>query len=78
MDQCPECKGRRLRTTREERDHAVDGALYTGFVRVVACKTCRAILKDPEEEAAFVRDVEHVASGAAPEKEPPRKIHRRK
>ena len=78
MDQCPLCKGRRLRTTREERDHTVDGVLFTGFVKVVVCKTCRAIHKDKPEEAAFVREVELVASGANPEGEEPRKIHRRR
>lgn len=78
LEQCPECKGRRLRVTREERDHTVDAVLYTGFVKVVVCKTCRAILKDREEEGAFVREVERVASGLAPEGEEPRKIHRRR
>jgi hypothetical protein len=64
--------------TREERDHRVDGALYTGFVSVVLCKTCRAVIKDETEEAAFVREVEGVASGAAPEGGTPRKIRRRR
>ena len=78
MDQCPSCKGRRLRVTREERDVTLEGVLFTGFVKVIACKTCRAVQKDPAEEAAFVRDVEAVASNVAPEGSPPRGIHRRR
>ena len=77
MEQCPQCKGRRLRSTREERDHAVDGALYTGFVRVVVCKTCRAVFKDKEEEESFVRAVESVASRRAAPGDEPHRIHRR-
>ena len=76
--ECPSCNGRRLRATREERDHAVNGVLYTGFVKVAVCKTCRAVHKDKEEEEAFVRDVERVASSDAPERAEPRKIHRRR
>jgi hypothetical protein len=78
VEQCPECSGRRLRATREERDHTVGGVLYTGFVKVTVCKTCRAVLKDPSEEAAFVLEVAQIASNAAPEGEPPRKIRRRR
>ena len=78
VEQCPECKGRRLRATREERDHTVDGALYTGFASVVVCKTCGATIKSREEEAAFVRDVEEVARGVTVEGEPPRKIRKRR
>jgi hypothetical protein len=78
VDQCPKCKGRRLRATREERDHPVGGVLYTGFVSVTVCKTCRAIHRDPQEEAAFAREVELVASQGAPEGEEPRRIHPRK
>jgi Zn-finger nucleic acid-binding protein len=77
VEQCPQCKGRRLRATREERDHAVGGVLYTGFVNVHVCKTCRAVLKDKGEEEAFVRDVERVAAKGALEGTPPRKIHKR-
>ncbi len=62
---CPSCKGRRLLATREERDHRIDGIVYTGFVRVTGCKSCRAVFRDPEEEAAFVRAAERVASGEA-------------
>jgi hypothetical protein len=76
--ECPSCNGRRLRATREERDHSVDGALYTGFVKVTVCKTCRAVHKDKQEEEAFVRDVELVAANSAPERAEPRKIHRRR
>jgi hypothetical protein len=64
--------------TREEHDHTANGALYTGFVKVVVCKTCRAVFKDKEDEEAFARDVELVASGNAPEGQEPRKIHRRR
>jgi hypothetical protein len=78
LEQCPECKGRRLRATREERDHTVGSVLYTGFVKVVVCKTCRAVIKDDAEEQAFVREAEQVATGAALEGEPPRKIHPRR
>jgi len=56
----------------------VDGVLYTGFVKVVVCKTCRAVLKDKAEEAAFVHEVELVASKTSPEGGEPRKIHRRR
>jgi uncharacterized protein with PIN domain len=76
VEQCPACKGRRLRSTREERDHAVGDVTYTGFVSVTVCKTCRAVHRDPREEEAFARDVERVASGQEPEGEPPRKIRR--
>jgi uncharacterized protein with PIN domain len=78
VDQCPECSGRRLRATSEERDHTVSGVLYTGFVKITVCKTCRAILRNADDEAAFVRDVERVAQGATAEGEAPRKIHRRR
>ena len=78
MEQCPECKGRRLRVTREERDHTTGGVLYTGFVRVVVCKTCRAVFKDKAAEEDFVRAVEDVASTRAPLGEEPHRIHRRK
>ena len=56
----------------------MDGVLYTGFVRVVVCKTCRAVIEDESERKAFVRDVESVASNGAPEGAEPRKIRRRK
>ena len=78
MVECPSCKGRRLRATREERDHSVDGVLYTGFVKVTVCKTCRAVHKDSREEEAFLHDVELVASSEAPERAEPRRIHRRR
>ena len=65
LERCPTCKGRRLLSTREERDHRVDGVVYTGFVRVIACKSCRAVFREPEEEAAFVRAVERFAAGEA-------------
>jgi hypothetical protein len=78
VEQCPECNGRRLRATREERDHTVDGVLYTGFVKVTVCKTCRAVIKDKGDEAAFVLEVEQIASQAMPEGEAPRKIRRRR
>jgi hypothetical protein len=78
VEQCPECNGRRLRATREERDHTVKGVLFTGFVKVTVCKTCRAVLKDPGEESAFVHEVEQIAATASPEGEAPRKIRRRR
>jgi hypothetical protein len=64
--------------TREERDYPVGGVLYTGFVTVTVCKTCRAVHADKSEEEAFVRDVERVAADAALEGTPPRKIRRRR
>ena len=78
VEQCPECKGRRLRVTREERDHTSGGVLYTGFVKVVVCKTCRAVFRDNADEAAFVLAVEEVASKGALLGAEPHKIHRRK
>jgi uncharacterized protein with PIN domain len=78
VDQCPECNGRRLRATREERDHTAGGVLFTGFVKVTVCKTCRAVFKDEAEEAAFIAEVEQVATSALPEGEEPRKIRRRR
>ena len=78
MDQCTECNGRRLRATREERDHTTGGVLYTGFVKVIVCKTCRAVFRDTADEAAFVLEVEQVAALALPEGEEPRKIRRRR
>ena len=78
VEQCPACGGRRLRETREERDHKVGGVLYTGFVQVVVCKTCRVVHKDRAEEEAFVRAVEEVASKVALPGVAPRKIHQRK
>jgi hypothetical protein len=76
VEECPHCDGRRLKRTREERRHAAGDVLYTGLVSVIACKTCRAVLRDESEEEAFVRAVEMVASKAAPEGEAPRKIRR--
>jgi hypothetical protein len=64
--------------TREERDHTVSGVLYTGFVKVIVCKTCHAVLKDKSDEEAFVREAELIASGQGAEGEEPRKIHRRR
>ena len=78
MDECSHCKGRRLKATREERDHIVDGVAYTGLVRVILCKTCGAVFKSASEEAEFVRDVELVASQNGREGEAPRKIRRRR
>jgi len=78
VDQCTECNGRRLRATREERDHTAGGVLYTGFVKVIVCKTCRAVFRDKEDEAAFVLEVEQVATLVLPEGEEPRKIRRRR
>jgi hypothetical protein len=78
VEECPQCKGRRLRSTHEERDHAVDGVAYTGFARVTFCKTCGGIFRDKSEDAAFVRDVALVASKNAREGEAPRKIRRRR
>lgn len=64
--------------TREERDHTVDGVLYTGFVKVVVCKTCHAVLKNKADEEAFVHEAEQIAAGQSPAGEEPRKIHRRR
>ncbi len=56
----------------------VDGVLYTGFARVTHCKTCGAAIRDAAEDAAFLHDVELVASAKTREGVAPRKIRRRR
>jgi Zn-finger nucleic acid-binding protein len=78
VEECPHCKGRRLTATRKKREHAVGGVRYTGFVKIVFCKTCRAVFTDKAEEEAFILAVELVASKATAEGEAPRMICRKR
>ena len=83
MEQCPKCGGRRLLLTREERDHLLGGVVYTGSVSVVVCKTCRAVFRDPKDDAAFIQAVERftadelLATEAKPRPRDRHKIERR-